>query len=60
MTPTLTPFRVQKYLAGLRNPVRKEQVIQRAKQLGADRQVLGGLSCEVGHPDQQPTEGCLS
>lgn len=43
MNPTLTPFRVQKFLAGLRYPARKEQALERARQRGADPNVLGAL-----------------
>jgi len=38
-----TPFRVQKYLAGVRYPARKEQVLERARLKGADEQVLAAL-----------------
>jgi hypothetical protein len=38
-----TPFRVQKYLAGVRYPARKEQVLERAQMKGADEQVLAAL-----------------
>jgi hypothetical protein len=57
-----SPFRVQKYLAGLRYPARKHEVLERARNRGADSQLLGllgllpdrdydspiALSCEVG------------
>lgn len=57
-----SPFRVQKYLAGLRYPARKHQVLERARSRGADAQLLSvlmllperdyespvSLSCEVG------------
>ena len=43
MTITLTPFRIQKFLGGLRYPARKEQVLERARERGADEQVLGAL-----------------
>jgi hypothetical protein len=39
----LTPFRIQKFLGGLRYPARKEQVLERARQRGADERVLGAL-----------------
>jgi len=41
MTPT--PFRIQKYLAGVRYPARKDKVLERAQQKGADEQVLAAL-----------------
>ena len=43
MAPVLTPFRIQKFLGGLRYPARKPQVLERARQRGADEQVLGAL-----------------
>lgn len=57
-----SPFRVQKFLAGLRYPARKQQVLERARSRGADAQLIGlllllperdyespiSLSCEVG------------
>lgn len=43
MASRLTPFRIQKFLGGLRYPARKEQVLERARQRGADEQVLGAL-----------------
>ncbi len=43
MNPVLTPFRIQKYLGGLRYPARKDQVLERARQRGADEQVLRAL-----------------
>jgi len=43
MDTLLTPFRIQKFLGGLRYPARKEQVLERARQRGADEQVLGAL-----------------
>lgn len=64
MNGTITPFRVQKYLAGLRYPASKTQVVHRALERGADEQLLGvlrrisdrwytspiALSREVGRP----------
>jgi hypothetical protein len=43
MPSTLTPFRIQKFLGGLRYPARKEQVLERARERGADEHVLGAL-----------------
>ena len=57
-----TAFRVQKYLGGLRYPAAKPQILERARERGADEETLralGGLpereypspialSCEVG------------
>jgi hypothetical protein len=57
------PFRVQKFLAGLRYPARKHEVIAHAREHGADAQVLRllvlapdrdyespiSVSCEVAH-----------
>lgn len=62
MTPRPTPFRIQKYLGGLRYPARKDEAIERARLRGADAQVIDlldalpdrtynspiSLSCEVG------------
>jgi hypothetical protein len=39
----LSPFRVQKFLAGLRYPVRKPQVLAYAHTRGADEQVIRAL-----------------
>lgn len=44
MRPMLTPFRVQKFLGGLRYPARKAQVLERARQRGADEQVMAALN----------------
>lgn len=55
-------FRIQKYLGGLRYPAHKPQIVERARALGADPQVMRALlsipertyespivlSCEVG------------
>jgi hypothetical protein len=43
MSQTLTPFRVQKYLAGLRYPASRQQVVSRALERGADEQLIGVL-----------------
>jgi hypothetical protein len=57
-----SPFRIQKYLAGLRYPARKHDLLERARSRGADEEllrVLGllpdrhyespvSLACEVG------------
>jgi hypothetical protein len=39
----LTPFRIQKFLGGLRYPARKGEVLERARQRGADEQVMAAL-----------------
>lgn len=57
-----SPFRIQKYLGGLRYPADKQQVLERARSRGADAQLMQvldllperryespvSLSCEVG------------
>jgi hypothetical protein len=43
------PFRVQKFLGGLRYPARKHEVLERARARGADAQVLSALE---GLPDR--------
>jgi hypothetical protein len=57
-----SPFRVQKYLAGLRYPAHRDQAVQRARERGADEDIVNmllglpdrpyespvSLSCEVG------------
>lgn len=62
-----SPIRVQKYLAGLRYPARKHQVLERARSRGADAQLMSlllalpdrdyespiSLSCEVGRQAEQ-------
>jgi hypothetical protein len=62
MINRISPFRVQKYLAGLPYPARREQAVQRARERGADDEVMNvllglpdrryespiSLSCEVG------------
>ena len=62
-----SPFRVQKYLGGLRYPARKQQVLERARSRGADSDLLEllvllpdrdyespiALSCEVGRQAAQ-------
>ncbi len=45
----LTPFRVQKYLAGLRYPAAKKDVLACALLRGADEQVMGAL---LGLPER--------
>jgi hypothetical protein len=40
---TLTPFRIQKYLGGVRYPAGKQDVLERARLKGADEQVLAAL-----------------
>jgi hypothetical protein len=47
--PSLTPFRIQKFLAGLRYPAIKPEMLERARVLGADDQVMRAL---VGLPDR--------
>jgi hypothetical protein len=56
------PFRVQKFLAGIRYPAPKREVVERARSRGADAELLGVLrllpereyespisvSCEIG------------
>lgn len=37
------PFRVQRFLSGVRYPARKQQVLDRARLKGADEQVLEAL-----------------
>ena len=73
MSHTLTPFRLQKYLAGLRYPARKHDAVHRALERGADEQVLGvlrrlpdrwypspvELSREVGRPVAEPERAAL-
>lgn len=41
--PIVTPFRIQKYLAGLRYPAAKAEVLERARQRGADEGILAVL-----------------
>ena len=62
-----SPFRIQKYLDGLRYPARKQQVLERARSRGADSDLLQlllllpdrdyespiSLSCEVGRQAAQ-------
>jgi hypothetical protein len=43
MNSRLTPFRIQKFLAGLRYPAGKSQVLERARERGADQGVLAAL-----------------
>ena len=38
-------FRIQKYLSGLRYPALKPQIVDRARELGADSHVLDALRC---------------
>lgn len=61
------PFRIQKFLGGLRYPARKHQVLERARSRGADAQLMDvlaslperdyespiSLSCEVGRQAEQ-------
>ena len=46
---TPTPLRVQIFLAGLRYPARKDDVVARARERGADEQVMLAL---LGLPDR--------
>jgi hypothetical protein len=39
----VTPFQVQSFLAGLRYPARKHDALDRARHLGAGREVLRAL-----------------
>jgi hypothetical protein len=43
MNSVLTPFRIQKFLGGLRYPARKDQVLERARERGADDRVIAAL-----------------
>lgn len=45
MTKALTPFRIQKFLGGLRYPAAKPQVLEHARRRGADSPVLDALDC---------------
>jgi hypothetical protein len=38
-----SPFRIQKYLGGLRYPAGKAQILERAREKGADEQTLRAL-----------------
>lgn len=49
-----SPFRVQKFLAGLRYPARKEDVINRAHERGADPQILNLLRRLPERPYESP------
>ena len=40
-----TAFRVQKYLAGLRYPAAKKQILERARAKGADDETMRALVC---------------
>jgi hypothetical protein len=65
-----SPFRIQKYLGGLRYPARKQQVLERARSRGADSALLElllllperdyespiSLSCEVGRQAAQTAD----
>lgn len=62
-----SPFRIQKFLGGLRYPARKHEVMERARSRGADAQLMDllaslperdyespiSLSCEVGRQAEQ-------
>jgi len=39
-----SPFRVQKYLAGMRYPASKANALERARQRGADEPILQALA----------------
>src|SRR6185436_10781912 len=66
-------FRIQKYLGGLRYPARKLQIVDRARELGADPPVIHALlgipertyespivlSCEVGPARPLKSNGAL-
>ena len=67
MSHKLTPFRIQKYLAGLRYPACREQIVSRALEKAADERVIGvlralpnrwyrspaELSSQIGHPNRE-------
>jgi hypothetical protein len=54
MDAMLTPFRIQKFLGGLRYPAQKAQVLERARQRGADEQVMGALHRLPDQPYDSP------
>jgi hypothetical protein len=56
MTKKLSPFRVQKYLAGLRYPAEKQTAVDHARERGADEHILSAL---LGLPDR-PYESPIS
>ena len=56
MLKQLSPFRVQKYLAGLRYPAHRDQAVQRARERGADEEIVNVL---LGLPDR-PYESPIS
>jgi hypothetical protein len=43
MASSINPIRVQKFLGGLDYPVRKEQLVERARHAGADEKVQQAL-----------------
>lgn len=47
---TVNPIQLQKYLSGIDYPARKQDLIARAKQQGADRNVLDTLQ-SLGRDD---------
>ena len=51
---TPTPFRVQKFLGGLRYPAQKRDVIERARQRGADPQIMRLLVRLPERPYESP------
>ena len=49
-----SPFRVQKYLAGLHYPARKAEVLERARERQADGQVMRLLVLLPDRPYESP------
>jgi hypothetical protein len=47
-------FRLQKFVAGLRYPVGKAQLLARARQLGADEAVMSALMLLPDKPYESP------
>jgi hypothetical protein len=56
MNRVLTPFRIQKFLGGLRYPVRKPAVIDHARGRGADAHVLDALAMLPERDFESPVE----
>ena len=54
MGAMLTPFRIQKFLGGLRYPARKDEVLERARERGADERVMGALRRLPDRPYDSP------
>ena len=53
---SLSPFRVQKYLAGIRYPACKREVLERAGARGADGEVLRALKDIADRDYDSPIE----